>query len=145
MSSQQKIVNNLVHFKLIISNTVKTKNVFENKILPINGILFNGVLIPNLLNNLLASWYLMNLDFFIPQITQCHIIINIFFVALLALEFLLSTFSYNWHKLFPLFLYSIFNKVFRIFNFFFRSCYILLISYSLKQILYDKYKSRLRL
>ena len=40
------------------------------KISPINGVLFNGVLIPNPPNNPLASWFLMNVDFFLPPRVQ---------------------------------------------------------------------------
>ena len=45
-------------------------NCIQNKISPNNGILFNGVLRPKLLNIPLASWFLTNLDFLLPQITH---------------------------------------------------------------------------
>ena len=51
-SSQQKFIKDFIHFKLIISNIIKTK---QKKILPINGILLNEVIISNLLNSSLAS------------------------------------------------------------------------------------------
>ena len=38
------------------------------------GNLLNGVLIPNLLNNPFASWFLINLDFLLPHITHFDII-----------------------------------------------------------------------
>ena len=47
------------------------------------GILLNGVLIPNLLNNPLASCYLINLDFLLPHIAHFDNIMNL---PLLVLE-----------------------------------------------------------
>ena len=58
-----------------------------NKIQPINGILLNGVLIPNFLNNLLASWCLKNLDFCLPQVAQLDTRINLICLVLLTLKF----------------------------------------------------------
>ena len=58
----------------------------------INGILLNKVLIPNLLNNPLACWFLMNLYFFLLQIAQFDTSINLFCLVFLTLEFLLAVF-----------------------------------------------------
>ena len=58
-----------------------------NKIQPINGILLNGVLIPNFLNNLLASWFLKNLDFCLPQVAQLDTRVNLICLVLLTLKF----------------------------------------------------------
>ena len=44
-------------------NSIKLHSI--NILLPKHGILLNGVLIPNLLNKSLASFYLINIDFFL--------------------------------------------------------------------------------
>ena len=41
------------------------------------GNLLNGVLIPNLLNNPFASWFLINLDFLLPHIAHFDNIITL--------------------------------------------------------------------
>ena len=55
----------------------------QNKISPNTGILRNGVLIPNLLNNPFASCLLINLDFLLLHIAHFDNIINL---PLLVLE-----------------------------------------------------------
>ena len=47
VSSQQKIVNDFIHFRLIISNIIETKELPYNNISRINAILIKGVVIPN--------------------------------------------------------------------------------------------------
>ena len=48
----KKLVNYFIHLKLTISNIFKIKtNIFSLTISPINGILPNGILIPNFLKN----------------------------------------------------------------------------------------------
>ena len=47
------------------------------------GNLLKGVLIPNLLNNPFASWFLINLDFLLPHIAHFD---NIIDLPLLVLE-----------------------------------------------------------
>ena len=46
------------------------RSINPNKILPINGILLNGVLISKLRNILFASCYFINLDFFLLRIAH---------------------------------------------------------------------------
>ena len=55
----------------------------QNKILPSIGILLNGVLTPNLLNNPFASCLLINLDLLLLHISHFYNIINL---PLLVLE-----------------------------------------------------------
>ena len=43
----------------------------QNKMYPNNGILFNGVLTPKLLNNPFACCYLINFDFFAVTYSTC--------------------------------------------------------------------------
>ena len=62
----------------------------SKQILSNNGILFNDVLIPKLLNILLASCFLINLDFLLPHIAHFD---NIFILPLLAFETLGFMFS----------------------------------------------------
>ena len=50
---------------------------------PNMGNSLNGVLIPNLLNNPFASWFLINLDFLLPHIAHFD---NIIILPLLVLE-----------------------------------------------------------
>ena len=50
---------------------------------PNTGNLLNGVLIPNLFNNLFASWFLINLDYLLPHIAHFD---NIITLPLLVLE-----------------------------------------------------------
>ena len=56
VSSQKFFFKDFTHLKLIISNIVKTKQLPENKISPVNGVLLNGVLIANFLNNPLLDF-----------------------------------------------------------------------------------------
>ena len=49
----------------------------QNKISPNLGALFNGVLIPKLLNSRFASWFLINLDFLLPHIAHFDNIIDL--------------------------------------------------------------------
>ena len=53
--SPQNFVDSFIHFKLIISNIIKTYQLTENKISLINGILLNGDLIPDLFDNFTFS------------------------------------------------------------------------------------------
>ena len=46
------------------------RSINPNKILPINGILLNGILISKLRNILFASCYFINLDFFLLRIAH---------------------------------------------------------------------------
>ena len=57
---------------------------------PINGVLFNGVLIPELLNNPFASCSFINFDFLLPHTTQFDNTIVLTFLVLKTLEFILS-------------------------------------------------------
>ena len=61
----------------------------QNKISPNLGALFNGVLIPKLLNSRFASWFLINLDFLLPHIAHFD---NIIDLLLLVLEIFGSIF-----------------------------------------------------
>ena len=65
-------------------------NCIQNKISPSTGILLNGVLIPNLLNNPFASWFLINLDFLLPHIAHFD---NIIALPILVLKISGSMFS----------------------------------------------------
>ena len=47
------------------------------------GTLFNGVLLPKLLNSPFTSWFLLNLDFVLPHITHFD---NMIILPLLVLE-----------------------------------------------------------
>ena len=91
---QQKSISQFKQFELIISNIVKKNNYFlsYNKISLIKGILLIGVLISNLLNSVLASWLLMNLNFFFPQTAHFDTSIKVFCLAFLTLEFLFAVF-----------------------------------------------------
>ena len=51
VSSQKIFFKDFTHLKLIISNIVKTK-----QLSPVNGVLLNGVLIANFLNNPLLDF-----------------------------------------------------------------------------------------
>ena len=66
VSNHQKSVNDFIHFKLIISNIIETKQLPSHKISLINRLLLNGVLIPNFLNNSLGSVFLISYDVFLP-------------------------------------------------------------------------------
>ena len=52
-SNQKKVVNGFIHFKLIIWNIIKKQAAFSLKI-KYQYLIFDGVLIPNFLNNLFA-------------------------------------------------------------------------------------------
>ena len=54
-----------------------------DKISPNIGTLLNDVLTPKLLNNLFASWFLINVDFLLPHIAHFD---NIVFLPLLVFE-----------------------------------------------------------
>ena len=57
---------------ILYDKIVSSKHVLnQNKISPNNGILFNGVLIPKLLNNPFACCSLINFDFLLPHIASC--------------------------------------------------------------------------
>ena len=72
-----------------------SKQLAEIKISSINGILLNGILIPILLHNTLASWFLMNLDFFLQQIAQLDKSIYLFCLVLLTIEFSFAVFFFQ--------------------------------------------------
>ena len=57
---------------------------------PNNGILFNGVLIPKLLNNPFASCSFMNLEFLLPHTAHFDNNKDLPFFVLNTLEFILS-------------------------------------------------------
>ena len=67
-------------------------NLHSKKNITKYGILLNGVLIANLLNNPFASWCLINLDVLLPHIAQFDTIIA---VPLLVLETVGSTFFFT--------------------------------------------------
>ena len=54
--------------------------------------MINRILIPNLHNNTLLSWFLMKLDFFLPKIAQFDTSINLFCLVPLTLRFLFTVF-----------------------------------------------------
>ena len=58
--------------------------------LPSNGILFNGVLIPKLLNNSFASCFFVNLDFLLPHTTHLDNNIGLPFYVFKTFESTLS-------------------------------------------------------
>ena len=75
-------------------HSVEVPDYVQNKISPNNGILFNGVLRPKLLNIPLAFCFLVNLDFLLPH--PGH------FLQLLVYEtlgFILSVFLYTLNKM----------------------------------------------
>ena len=77
---------------------------------PSNGdYLLNGVLINNLLNNLLASWLLINLNIFLPQKEQFSTSINLFCLVTVTVEFVFTVLFLQRQNMFPLFLHSILN------------------------------------
>ena len=66
-----------------------------DKISPNIGTLLNDVLTPKLLNNLFASWFLINVDFLLPHIAHFD---NIVFLPLLVFEtfgFMFSVFFFT--------------------------------------------------
>ena len=67
-------------------------NFIQNKISRIDGILFNGVLIPKLLNNTFHSCSSINLYFSIPHKAHFDCIINMLFFLLEIFEFKFSVF-----------------------------------------------------
>ena len=87
-----------MHFKqinlsLTSKKLIRVSFVFmriQNKIAPNIGTLLNGVLIPILVNNLFASWFLTNLDFLLQHFAHFN---NIIALPLLVLETAASMFS----------------------------------------------------
>ena len=74
---------------------------------PNNGILFNGVLIPKVLNNPFACCSLINFDFLLSHIAHVDKIIVLPLVVFEILEFILSVFFYTLNNMITLFLYNI--------------------------------------
>ena len=70
------------------------QNFIQNKISPNNGILLNGVLRPKLLNNALASCFLINLDFLLPHILHFDNSIVLLLLVGETLGFMLSVFFF---------------------------------------------------
>ena len=68
--------------------------------------LLNEVLIPNLLNNSLASSFLMNFNFFLAQIVQFDTSINLFFCSSSTKKIFHSNF-FTADTMFPLFLHEV--------------------------------------
>ena len=66
----------------------------KNKISPNNRILFNGVLIPKLLNNTFAHCSLKNFDFLLPHMAHFDKIIVLPLVVIEAFGFMLSVFFF---------------------------------------------------
>ena len=64
----------------------------KNKISPNNEILFNGVLIPRLLNNPFAYCSLINFDFLLPHMAHFDNIIVLPLVVFETFEFMVSVF-----------------------------------------------------
>ena len=67
----------------------------QNKISPNNRILFNGVLIPKLLNNPFACCSLINFDFLLPHIAHVDKITVLPLVVFETLGFMLSVFFFT--------------------------------------------------
>ena len=63
ISCQQNVINNFIHFKVIILNIIKTKQLLNTT---------------EWSSNLLVLWFLMNLDFSLIQIAQFDTSINLF-------------------------------------------------------------------
>ena len=75
---------------------------------PSNGISFNGVLIPKLLNNPFACCSLINFDFLLSHIAHVEKIIVLPLVVFPTLGFILSVlFFYTLNNIITLFLYNI--------------------------------------
>ena len=74
---------------------------------PSNGILFNGVLIPKLLNNPFACCSLINYDFLLPHIAHFDKIIVLPLVVFETFGFMLSVFFYTLNNMITLLLYNI--------------------------------------
>ena len=64
----------------------------QNKISPNIFTLQNGVLRPNLLNNLFASWFLIDLDFLLPHILHFDNTIVLPLIVFQTLRFMFSVF-----------------------------------------------------
>ena len=62
---------------------------------PSIGILLNGVLVPNLLNNPFASWCLINLDFLLPHIANFDNIITLPLIAFKTFGSMFSVFFFT--------------------------------------------------
>ena len=76
---------------------------------PNNGILFNGVLIPKLLNNTFACCSLINFDFLLPHMAHFDKIIVLPLIVFETFGFILSVFPffYTLNSKIGLFLYNI--------------------------------------
>ena len=72
----------------------------QNERSPNNGILFNGLLLPRLLNNPFASCFLINLDFLLPHIAHFD---NIIILPLLVFD--------TTGLMFPVFFCPLDNKI----------------------------------
>ena len=67
----------------------------QNNMSPNNGILFNGVLIPKLLNNPFACCSLINFDFLLSHIADVDKIIVLPLAVFETLRFILSVFFFT--------------------------------------------------
>ena len=76
--------------KFIFVNIVCISCLFQNKVSPNKSALINGVLIPKLLNNPFASWFLINIDFLLPHITHFDNIIVLLLLVFETLGFMFS-------------------------------------------------------
>ena len=83
---------------------------------PNNGILLNGVLRPKLLNIPLASCFLINLDFLIPQIAPFDNNISLLLLVFKTLEFIFSVFFCTLSNKITLFYICDFELLLIIFN-----------------------------
>ena len=135
VSSQQKCVNNFIHFKLIFSYVIikiKYHQLMEYYLIEFW----------HLNSDLFASQFLINFDFFPLQIPQFDKRIKIFCLILLKLKFCLLHFSYNWQYVF--FISCILQHFYDSW-FLLSSRYTLLKRYFLERIHHDKYMSQLKL
>ena len=80
----------------------------QNKISPSIGTLLDSVLIPNLLNNPLASCLLINLDFLLPHIAYFDNIISLPLLVLRNLFFVYFLHFKQYHSIF--YKYALFIK-----------------------------------
>ena len=86
---------------------------------PSIGILLNGVLIPNLLNNPLASWCLINLHFLLRHIAHFDNVITLPLLLAKTFGFMFSVLFYILNNMIPLCTYALFVKYFKIISSFF--------------------------
>ena len=77
----------------------------QNKISPNIGTLFNGVLIPKLLNRPFAFWFLINLDFLLPHIAHFDNIIALPLLVFEIFEFMFLVFFYTLNNMFPVYMF----------------------------------------